>query len=252
MSVFQTLSKNASNGPYPYEKLFDYLDNRSNLSSKEKAQLDLTEMAKEIQKQPDRPENLYLLAEGYLKLGKVEEARKAITQLDQLSAGDFRTQTGIGVLLARYRLYQDPIQHFQAAMQANPDSDDIKFDLADAYFRKGMYPQALEAAQKVSANGQQDDAFLSLLGDIKAHLGQSAEASEIFRNAIRRNPDNDQYYLSLALVQLRLNDLHAAEKTLQDGSLPHSGFGQAPLGPGTAFCLGWQHGHGGGAIGAGC
>jgi tetratricopeptide (TPR) repeat protein len=237
MSVFQTLSKNASTGPYPYEKLFEYLDNRSNLSSKEKAQLDLTELAKEIQKQPDRPENLYLLAEGYLKLGKVEEARKAITQLDQLSAGDFRTQTGIGVLLARYRLYQDAIEHFQAAMHANSDSDDIKFDLADAYFRKGMYAQALEVAQQVSANGQQDDAFLSLLGDIKAHLGQSAEASEIYRNAIRRNPDNDQYYLSLALLQLRQNDLHAAEKTLQDGRSRIPGSGKLLWGRGLLSVL---------------
>lgn len=237
MSVFQTLSKNASNGPYPYEQLFDYLDNRSKLSSKEKALLDLTEMAKEIQKQPDRPENLYLLAEGYLKLGKVEEARKAIAQLDQLSAGDFRTQTGVGVLLARYRLYQDAIQHFQAAMHANPDSDDIKFDLADAYFRKGLYSQALEVAQEVSTNGQQDDAFLSLLGDIKAHLGQPAEASEIYRNAIRRNPDNDQYYLSLALVQLRQNDLRAAEKTLQDGRSRIPGSGKLLWGQGLVSVL---------------
>ena len=237
MSVFQTLSKNASTGPYPYEQLFEYLDNRSNLSKKEKAQLDLTELAKEIQKQPDRPENLYLLAEGYLKLGNVEVARQAITQLDQLSAGDFRTQTGIGVLLARYRLYEDAIQHFQTAMRANPDSDDIKFDLADAYFRKGMYPQALEVAQQVSANGQQDDAFLSLLGDIKAHLGQPAEASEIFRNAIRRNPDNDQYYLSLALVQLRQNDLRAAEKTLQDGRSRIPGSGKLLWGRGLVSVL---------------
>jgi tetratricopeptide (TPR) repeat protein len=237
MSVFQTLSKNVSTGPYPFEKLFDYLDNRSNLSSKEKAQLDLTELAKQIQKQPDQPENLYLLAEGYLKLGNVEEARKAITQLDQLSAGDFRTQTGVGVLLARYRLYQDAIQHFQAAMQANPDSDDIKFDLADAYFRKGMYPQALEVAQQVSANGQQDDAFLSLLGDIRAHLGQLPEASEIYRNAIRRNPDNDQYYLSLALLQLRQNDLRAAEKTLQDGRSRIPGSGKLLWGQGLVSVL---------------
>ena len=237
MSVFQTLSKNASNGPYPYEQLFDYLDNRSKLSSQEKALLDLTEMAKEIQKQPDRPENLYLLAEGYLKLGKVEEARKAIAQLDQLSAGDFRTQTGVGVLLARYRLYQDAIQHFQAAMHANPDSDDIKFDLADAYFRKGLYSQALEVAQQVSASGQQDDAYLSLLGDIKAHLGQPAEASEIYRNAIRRNPDNDQYYLSLTLVQLRQNDLRAAEKTLQDGRSRIPGSGKLLWGQGLVSVL---------------
>ncbi len=57
--------------------------------------------------------------------------------------------------------------------------------------------------QQVSAAGQQDAAFLALLGDIHAHLGNTAKAEEIFRDAISRNPDNDQYYLSLTLVQLR-------------------------------------------------
>jgi tetratricopeptide (TPR) repeat protein len=245
LSVFQTLSKSASAGPYnkaeilsrPYQHLFDYLDNRSNLSGKEKAQLDLTELSAQIQKQPDQPEDLYLLAEGHLKLGEAEEARKAIVQLDQLSAGDYRTQTGIGVLFARYHLYDDAIQHFQAAQHVNPDSDDIKFDLADAYFRKGMYQQALEVAEQVSTGGQQDDAFLSLLADIKAHLGQPPEASQIYRNAIRRNPDNDQYYLSLALLQLRQNDPSNAEKTLREGLTRIPGSGKLLWGQGLVSAL---------------
>ena len=33
LSVFQTLSKDASPGPYPYQHLFEYLDNRSNSGS---------------------------------------------------------------------------------------------------------------------------------------------------------------------------------------------------------------------------
>ncbi len=225
LSVFQTLSKDASPGPYPYQHLFDYLNNRSDLSPRARTQLDLTELTEQIQKHPGQPQDLYLLAETYLKLGKSEEARKAIAQLDQISADDYRMQTGVGVLLARYRLYDEAIQHFQTALRANPDSDDVKFDLTDAYFRRGLYAQALETSRQVSVTGQQDDAFLALLGDIHAHLGDTARAKEIFREAIGRNPDNDQYYLSLTLAELRENNINGAEETLRKGlaRIPSSG-----------------------------
>jgi tetratricopeptide (TPR) repeat protein len=225
LNVFQTLSKDSSPGPYPYQHLFDYLDNRSKLASQERTELDLAELTEQVRQHPNQPQNLYLLAEAYLKLGKRQEARETLGQLDQISANDYRTQTGVGVLLARYRLYDDAIQHFQTALRANPDSDDVKFDLADAYFRKGSYNEALAVAQKVSAKGQQDDTYLALLGDIYSHLGDTAKALEIFRDAIKRNPDNDQYYLSLTLVELRENDVSGAEKTLQKGRarIPSSG-----------------------------
>src|SRR6202140_4361402 len=145
LNVFQTLSKNAAPGAYPYQHLFDYLDNRSNLSLRDRTQLDVTQLTEEVRNHPDQPQNLYLLAEAYLKLGNLGEARKTVEQLDQISVGDYRTQTGVGVLLARYRLYDDAIQHFHGALAANPDSDDVKFDLANAYFRKGKYKDALGA-----------------------------------------------------------------------------------------------------------
>jgi tetratricopeptide (TPR) repeat protein len=237
LSVFQTLSKNASTGPYPYQHLFDYLNNRAQLSPQARTQLDVAELKDQIQKHPGQPRDLFMLAETYLKLGQPAAARETIAQLDQMSANDFRTQTGIGVLLARYRLYDDAIQHFQAALQANPDSDDVKFDLANAYFRKGQYPAALDAAQTVSAKGQQDDAFLALLGDVEAHVGETAKAIEIFRNAITRNPDNDQYYLSLTLVQLRTGDINGAEQTLRKGLARVPGSGKIAWGMGLVSVL---------------
>jgi tetratricopeptide (TPR) repeat protein len=225
LRVFQTLSRDSASGPVPYQHIFDYVDERSNLSRDARAQEDLANLTEQLQNNPDHPQGLYLLAQTYLKLGKLVEARKAIAQLDQLSAGDYRTQTGVGVLLARYRFYDDAIQHFQTALRANPESDDVKFNLADAYFRKGAYAEALAAAKQVSAQGQQDGSFLALLGDIQAHLGDTVRSSEIFRDAIRRNPDNDQYYLSLALVELRGNNIGAAKETLQKGlaRIPASG-----------------------------
>ncbi len=225
LNVFQSLSKNSATGPYPFQHLFDYLENRSQLTSQQRTQLDVSELTAQIQKNPGQPQDLYLLAETYLKLGERDEAEKTIAQLDQVSTNDYRTQTGIGVLLARYHLYDEAILHFQNALRANPDSDDIKFDLADVYFRKRQYPEALAAAQSVSAAGQQDDAYLALVGDIYAHQGDSEKAVQIFKDAIERNPDNDQYYLSLTLVQLRGDDLSGAEQTLQKGlaRIPSSG-----------------------------
>jgi tetratricopeptide (TPR) repeat protein len=237
LNVFQTLSKNAPPGPYPYQNLLDYVDTRANLSEKDRAELDLKQLSEEIGKHPDQPQNFYLLAEAYLKLGKPDDARKTIAQLDELTSGDFRTQTGVGVLLSRYRLYHDAILHFQAALRANPDSDDVKFDLTNAYFREGIYPQALEAAGKVSEKGQQDDSYLALLGDIYAHLGDANKASEIFRGAIRRNPDNDQYYLSLALVELRAKDVDGATATLRQGMTRIPGSGKILWGLGIVSVL---------------
>ena len=232
LNVFQTLSKDTSPGPYPYQHLFDYLDNRANLTAHERTQLDLTELENQIKTHPGRPQDLYLLAETCLKLGKLDEARQAIAKLDQSSGEDFRMQAGLGVLLARYRLYDDAIRHLQAAAKANPDSDDVKFDLADTYFRKGQHRQALDTAQTVSAEGQKDDAYLALLGDIHSHLGDAARSAQIFQDAIRRNPDNDQYYLSLALAQLRAGSLSDAEVTLKNGvtRIPSSGKIQWGLG----------------------
>ena len=225
LNVFQTLSKDSASGPQPYQHIFDYVDERSSLSHEARTQQDLANLTEQLQKNPDHPQGLYLLAQTYLELGKPEDARKTIAQLDQISASDYRTQAGVGVLLARYRLYDEAIQHFQAALTANPDSDDVKFDLADAYFRKGDYTQALAAAKQVSAAGQQHDALLSLLGDVYAHLGDTAKATQIFLDAINLNPDNDQYYLSLALVELREKNVSGARETLQKGltRIPSSG-----------------------------
>jgi tetratricopeptide (TPR) repeat protein len=225
LKVFQTLSKDAPTGPYPYEHLFDYLDNRSKLAPQAQNQLDITQLHDEISKHPDQPEDLYLLAEAYLKSGKTAEAKDTIAQLDKLSAGDYRTQNGVGVLLARYHLYDDAIQHFRNALQANPGSDEVIFNIADAYFRKGQYAEALDAAGQVSEQGRKDNAYLALLGDIYAHLGDTTRATQVYEDALTRNPDNDQDYLSLSLLQLRENSIADAKQTLLRGHarVPSSG-----------------------------
>jgi tetratricopeptide (TPR) repeat protein len=225
LEQFQTLSKTASGSSYLNENLYDYLDNRSRLPEQARKQQDLEDLIDQNRKHPDQPELLYLLAAAYFKSGQAENAKSTIAQLDTLASKDPRTLAGTGVLLVRYRLLDEAIRHFQSALLVDPESDEIKFDLANAYFLDKRYQDALDTAQQITEQGRKDDACLALLGDIYAHLGDSSRAERIFRDAIARNPDNDQVYLSLALLQLRQNLVDNAHETLLKGQarIPASG-----------------------------
>ncbi len=217
MKVFQTLSRDPTPGPYPYQHLFDYLDQRAGLPVQEQSQLDLAQLEQEVKLHPDRPRDLYLLAETYLKIGQPQSAQPVIARLDQVSHGDFRTAVGVGVLLARYGLYSQALARFRAAVEANPNSNDAWYDLGDAYFRARNYPAALAAVQHVSRAGQREPTFLSLRGDIEAHLGRTDDAVRDYRQVIAENPDSDQNYLALALAYLRSGGVVQARQVLAQG-----------------------------------
>lgn len=237
LAQFQALSKAVTPHSYEYEDLFDYLDNRSRLSPLTRDQQDVTDLLEEAKRHPDQPEILYLLAQAYLRSANADGARSTIAQLNEISRGDYRTLAGAGVLLARYHLYDDAVRQFQAALAVNPAADDVQFDLADALFRKGLYAEALETAQKVSNEESRDDAYLALLADIYAHLGDASRAAQIDRDAIERNPDNDQNYLSLALLQLRENDVAGAQRTLSQGQARMPASGKILWGDGLASMM---------------
>jgi tetratricopeptide (TPR) repeat protein len=237
LNAFKTLSKIGPEDPHPFQHLFDYLDSRSTLAPGARDQLDLSELIDEVKRHPDQPQSLYLLADALLKTGNVEKGRSAVAQLDQLSAGNYRVLAGTGVLLARYRLYDDAIQHFQQALEANPNSDDVRFDLADAYFRMQRYQEALDTAQKVSPMGQSDDSYRALLGDIYAHLGNSAAAAQLFQTSIDKNPDNEQSYLSLALLDLRQGNIADAQHILLAGRKRMPGSGKLCWGLGITAAM---------------
>jgi tetratricopeptide (TPR) repeat protein len=217
LKVFQTLSKDPDPGPSPFQHIFAYLDQRADLTPRQQTQFDVEQLEAEVKLHSGRPQNFYFLAEAYLKLGRVEDAQRAIAQLDQLSQGDFRTAVGVGVLLARFHLYPAAVAHFQEALKSNPNSDDAWYDLADGYFRQRDYTDALTAAQHVSPAGQKETSYLSLLADILVHLGQYDEAVRLLGQQIAGNPDQDQAYLSLALVYIRAGNTSAARETLQRG-----------------------------------
>ncbi|MDE3179818.1 MAG: tetratricopeptide repeat protein [Acidobacteriota bacterium] len=222
LKVFETLAKNPAPLPAPFQNFFESVSHKESLSPRQQAELDLSELLRETQAHPDRPRGLYLLAQTYLKLGQPSEALQTLAQLQQISGDDVRTMTGAGVLLARYRQYPAAIQYFNLALKANPASDDAKYDLAEACFETHDYARALEWLSRIS---RPDAATLALTGEAEARLGQLEKAQASLKKAIETSPDNDGYYLSLALAEIQANHLEQARQTLLEGRrrIPNSG-----------------------------
>ena len=237
LAEFQKLSKVHADSAHPYDHLLDYLDSRSQLTASERVKQDVTTLEAESKAHPDQAEVSYALAEAYLKAAKVPEARQTVASFDEQHPDDVRTLTGLGVLLARHGMYDDAITQFQRALTVKPDADDAKFDLATAYFRKSDYVSAKTTTESISEAGRKDDSFTSLVADIDAHLGETAKAEELYRSALARNPDNDQAYLSLALLQFLENRPAAAKQTLQQGQARVPGSGKIYWGLGLAAVL---------------
>jgi tetratricopeptide (TPR) repeat protein len=214
--IFQTLSKSPARAAIPYQNIFEFARRRESLAPQARLELDLKTLQEELKRHPSDPQNLYMLAETQMKLGHRDEAIGALNQLEQVSGQDLRTELGIGVFLAKYRLYRDAPPHFERALAADPSSDEARYDLANTYFHLRDYARAFEVLQQVS-EAARDDSYLFLLGDVEARIGRTAEAVEIFRHAVEMNPDNDQYYLALAMTYLRQGNTQEADRVLQQG-----------------------------------
>ena len=225
INVFKTLSKSPQPAPYPLQHFFDYLERRSKLSSEQQTESDIRELEIEVQQHPDRPRSLFLLAESFLKLGRSHEAMEVIQRLDEASGGDFRTELNTGVMLGRFHLYPEAVRYFQAAIKANPASDDAKYDLAETYFQRGNYEDALQSLLQVSPDGQKEGSYLGLVGDVYSRLGRNREALQSLQQAVASAPDNDQYYVSLVLTEMRVGEFEQAEQTARNGiaRIPDSG-----------------------------
>ena len=148
LAQFQSFSRSSTPTDHPYDNLFAYIDSRSKLAPQVQQEQDLAALTEQLKAHPGQREALYALTEEYLKEGKIDEAKETIAELDKDYPDDSRSLTDAGVLLARYGLYSEAIQQFLEAERLNPSADDINYDLADAYFRKGSYHDALDAASE--------------------------------------------------------------------------------------------------------
>lgn len=180
---------------------------------------------------PDEPDFLIQVATGYMALGRQEDARKTLRQLNGRSLNDLHSAERASLLLAARENSQaiEILQHWSARP---PDGAPwAQLDLGLAYLASGSYERALGQATsyvdrlkaKGAPPGQLAPAW-SLIGIAQSQLGHGVQAVDAFRLAARADPSAEGGWLNLTRQLMETSRFEEAISAVQEGiaSLPKS------------------------------
>ena len=171
--------------------------------------------------QPAHREAAARLAQVYLQLNRLRDARELFTALVDVFPG--LAQNGLGEIALREQRFNDAVRHFRAALERVPQADSLHYSLAMAYRGLGRLEEAQGELDRrgtgvISLGDPAADALGSLVrGErllvIRGHraleAGELRTAAEWFRRAVTVAPDSTAARTNLGAVLLRLGE-HAA------------------------------------------
>ncbi|HEU4509202.1 MAG TPA: tetratricopeptide repeat protein, partial [Pyrinomonadaceae bacterium] len=121
-----------------------------------------------------------------------------------------------GVVLHDRGDYDGAIAKYEQVLRENPASVLALYELAFAYEMKKDYRKALETASK-GAQYKSDllAEFYVRIGNNIDLLGEPKKAVDVYKQAIKIEPDLPLLYYNLAVTYSRLNNLEEAKKSLK-------------------------------------
>ena len=111
--------------------------------------------------------------------------------------------------------FETAIAKMKAALVDDPGNQWGWKEMAGWYWNRGLFPQALEAAQRIARLSPLDPVPLGYAGDIKARLGDRAGAKADFARALTLDPQYEFGGFRLFEMQLEDGALAEAAKTLE-------------------------------------
>ena len=174
---------------------------------------------------PREPGFLIQAAEGYVTLGRQEEARKTLHQLASIPLPDAQSVRVASLLLA-VRENDDAIALLGklSAWQGPAHAPWAQFDLALAHLSAGRYGQAagqvqdfIGAHHSTPWESGQIVPWWSLAGIAYARLGQGDRAVDALHRAAALAPDREEHWLNLTRELMELSRFAEAISAVQDG-----------------------------------
>jgi len=165
-------------------------------------------------------EALYGLGSAYLQQQKTSEARACFERVLQLHAGYPGTLpnawNNLGILAAREGNTDLAIQHFQRALQIDPDHSVALQNLGNAYRQKKDWPQAKRALEKALSLNPDDAEANYNLAMVYAQQNDSDRAYEYLQKALAARPAYPEALNNLGILYLRTRRPDEAKKSFSE------------------------------------
>jgi tetratricopeptide (TPR) repeat protein len=152
----------------------------------------LSEFDKADRIKPDDTGLLASLLQAQLQLKQEIQAEATLARLDsQLNSNDPRRME-VAAMLVQEGAFKLASQQFERMVRTQPESYDLKYNLALAYHRAGEEEKAASLLAQMLA--RQDSAELeALLGDVEEGRANKPQSLAAFRRAAELEPKNEEY-----------------------------------------------------------
>jgi tetratricopeptide (TPR) repeat protein len=186
-----------------------------------------------LQDNPESAEALYGLGSAYLQQQKASDARECFERVLQLHSGYPGTLpnawNNLGILAAREGKTDLAIEHFEHALQIDPEHSVALQNLGNAYRQKKDWPQARRVLEKSLALDPDDPEANYSLAMVYAQSNDTNRAYEYFEKALVARPAYPEALNNLGILYLRTQRPEEAKQTFADSIRLAPAYDQAYL-----------------------
>ena len=174
--------------------------------------------------------------ESELLLARKQAARRTAQEIETLVDPGSPELTQVATMLALHADYETALPMLERAHKAHPDSYDLSYNLALAYFHSSQYDRAAEVLQPLLTQPRRAEVY-SVMGSVEEARGRPAEAVHCYQVASSSEPGSETYRFDYANALLQHQGAQAALPVFTAGVQDFPSSWRLYLGLGSSYYL---------------
>jgi len=149
---------------------------------------------------------LEILANSYIRNGKLDEGFERYKQLADIRQDDFQLQYRVGTLLAQHKRYREAANYFRRSADLQPDVVDVFYNLGLSYLKLNKNDQAKKEFEKALELDSNYILAITTLAQLAYEDEEWEQALEYYKRALKINPGNSPVFFRFADVSTRIDN----------------------------------------------